>query len=250
MSWIRIDDNAPYHPKQLSAGPAACWLWVCGLAYCQRTKTDGHIPTAALALLGVGNWKKLAGFLVSAGLWHKTDTGYQVHDYLTWNSSREERDEQAETNKERLRKWREKKRQRETPLQGGSETPFHPPNETLPTPLHSTPLLKERAASAAGPRVFDRTHANHIFDFCAFMCLSETKVSEFAKLLPRGLSDPENFNRVIAWAEEVRDTWGELEITETKWWDFWEARWKERKASTQSAGDFHSIEETKRRYLS
>lgn len=153
MAWVRIDDNAPHHRKHLRAGPAACWLWVCGLAYCQRLATDGFIPLEAVPTLGVGSWKKLAGFLVTAGLWHKESTGYRVHDYLAWNDSKDERDRKATEKKDRQHRWIEDKRRArdasrdaskdapETRRTSTRETLHHSPS----TPLHSTPPPKREA---------------------------------------------------------------------------------------------------------
>lgn len=90
MAWIRIDDNAPHHRKMLQAGPAACWLWVCGLAYCQRMLSDGFIPNEAMSLLGVKSWKTHAPSLIAARLWHQTPDGYQIHDYLNYQFSASE----------------------------------------------------------------------------------------------------------------------------------------------------------------
>jgi len=36
MAWVRLDDGFPDHPKALQAGPLACWLYVCGIAYANR----------------------------------------------------------------------------------------------------------------------------------------------------------------------------------------------------------------------
>lgn len=114
MAYLKIDDNAPWHPKHLQAGPVACWLWLCGLAYCQRQATDGFIPTAALPTLGVGNWRRPAAHLVAAGLWHKVDGGYQVHDFLDWNDSAEERKRKTEKKSEIQAQWRKSKRSAST----------------------------------------------------------------------------------------------------------------------------------------
>lgn len=81
MSWVRVDDRAPEHRKQLAAGPSACWLWVCGLAYANRQpQHDGFIPTAALPLLGAKASREAAR-LVEVGLWERVDGGWQIHDY-------------------------------------------------------------------------------------------------------------------------------------------------------------------------
>lgn len=93
MAWLRIDDTVPEHRKMLMAGPAACWLWVCGIAYCQRQLTDGFIPALALSMIGVNGAtraKKLADVLVNAGLFEVAEGGYRVHDYHDHNATKDE----------------------------------------------------------------------------------------------------------------------------------------------------------------
>lgn len=85
MSWVLIDDNVPNHPKFLKAGPDASWLWLCGVAYCRKHHTSGHIPRVALATLGVTTPQpaihRLVKKLVEARLWDETESGWLVHDY-------------------------------------------------------------------------------------------------------------------------------------------------------------------------
>ena len=92
MSWVRIDDHAPEHRKQLAAGPAACWLWLCGLAYANRQpQHDGFIPTAALLGLGCGaKAPRDATRLVEVGLWERVDGGWQIHDYHAYQLTPEQ----------------------------------------------------------------------------------------------------------------------------------------------------------------
>lgn len=173
MGWVRIDDNAPYHRKMLQAGPAACWLWVCGLAYCQRMISDGFIPSEALPMLGVGNWKKPLGFLVSSGLWHKVEGGYEIHDYLEWNATKDEREAQVERKRQltldRVQRHRAKRNTDEgnasvTRVTESSVTP--PPLLSSPTPLHSTPTPPASRGSASllvGPLEFAKLQEKHAF---------------------------------------------------------------------------------------
>jgi hypothetical protein len=86
VSWVSIDDNAPDHRKQLAAGPAACWLWVCGLCYANRQPArDGFIPEAkALILYPLPNVKREIAKLVEVKLWDRADGGYQIHDYADY----------------------------------------------------------------------------------------------------------------------------------------------------------------------
>lgn len=92
MSWVRLDDLCPENPKLEQAGAAAGWLWVCGLAYCnRRTRRDGFIPSAKVSqlYLGMPAPMKNAQRLVDAGLWEICDGGYRIHDYLKFQPTAE-----------------------------------------------------------------------------------------------------------------------------------------------------------------
>ncbi len=90
MAWVRIDDQIGRHPKLLSAGPAAAWLWVLGLAHCQSLLTNGFIAESVVPLLGIPKgYRPLVDRLIAAQLWHPAPGGYQVHDYLKHNESRD-----------------------------------------------------------------------------------------------------------------------------------------------------------------
>lgn len=105
MAWVRLDDQAPRNNKMLKAGPAACWLWVCGIAHSQSQLTDGFISLDVLSMIGVSGVsrvKKLAEVLVAVGLFDRVDGGYHVHDYLEFNASAE--DVKAEREWDRRRK--------------------------------------------------------------------------------------------------------------------------------------------------
>ena len=88
MSWVKLDDQFSDHPKILSAGPLAGWLYVCGLTYAGRYLTDGFIPQAQVRKLAdVEDSAALADRLVTCGLWERVDGGYMIHDYLQYNPS-------------------------------------------------------------------------------------------------------------------------------------------------------------------
>lgn len=87
MSYVKVETSVPRHQKFLSIGPAASWLWLCGLAYCQDGLTDGFIPTQAITTLGVTKPLPLVVRLVQAGLWHEESGGWRIHKYLDHNNS-------------------------------------------------------------------------------------------------------------------------------------------------------------------
>lgn len=102
MAWLRLDDAFADHPKIVAAGPLAGWLHICGLLYSARLLTDGFIPTGQVRKLAdVENALELAQQLCQAGLWEPCDGGYQIHDYLEYNPSREETLRKRESDRQR-----------------------------------------------------------------------------------------------------------------------------------------------------
>lgn len=94
MAWIYLDDQFPDHPKVVTAGGDAGWLFVCGLAYCRRQGTSGAIPKGLVSRLSDRRAPtKLAKLLVEVGLWEDHGDHFQVHDYDDWNRSHESRSE-------------------------------------------------------------------------------------------------------------------------------------------------------------
>lgn len=91
--YARLMDGMLNHPKFIGLDPNAGWLWTLSLAYCHDQLSDGHIPAAIPSrLLGVSKRRALtlAGLLVEARLWDVVSDGWDVHNYLDWNESREE----------------------------------------------------------------------------------------------------------------------------------------------------------------
>lgn len=84
--WGKIDVLARFHPKILAAGPIACWLWVCGILWCNTQKRhDGFIPAAVVPTLyplEADDLKRAVALLIKVGLWERRAGGAaQVHDY-------------------------------------------------------------------------------------------------------------------------------------------------------------------------
>jgi hypothetical protein len=92
MTWVKIDDQWPNHPKARAAGKngralaVASWCWVAA------NLTDGFIATHDLPLLAAQAEvpaKPTARRLVEVGLWDECQGGWLVHDYLDRNPSAE-----------------------------------------------------------------------------------------------------------------------------------------------------------------
>lgn len=86
MSWARLDDSFPEHPKVVDLTPEAFRLCITAICYSARNLTDGVLKQAWLRTNAP---KKLATELAAAGLWDEHPLGYVIHDYLEFNPSRD-----------------------------------------------------------------------------------------------------------------------------------------------------------------
>lgn len=92
MPWARCDDTAHEHRKFKRAGLEATGLYYLALSYCARYLTDGHVDEDWIAerVPQATKREKLLAALVSQQLFEPNGTGYLIHDYLTFNPSREQ----------------------------------------------------------------------------------------------------------------------------------------------------------------
>jgi hypothetical protein len=171
MAWVRIHDAAMSHPKLVGLSDKAFRLWVWGLSYAQQHLTDGAIVTEAIP----PRMKRAADDLVQKALWQKQGEGFQIHDYLDWNDSKETILAKRDGARNRLHQHRVKRVSSltsETPLARSgvgecSEFPEEGAGETTaparnPSPL---PIVDDTIASRAASFVEDypalyATHRN------------------------------------------------------------------------------------------
>lgn len=100
MTYVKVDDQFPEHPKVIDIGPLAEALWLRGLCYASRNLTDGFVPLGYLKRMGDLDAIALATSLADAGLWQECEGGYRVHQYSDWQRTREEIDAIAEVRAE------------------------------------------------------------------------------------------------------------------------------------------------------
>jgi hypothetical protein len=121
MTWVRIDDSFPEHPKVLAAGDSAAWLYVAGICYSGRLLTDGFIPKEQVnRLTGISSPKKEVAALVAVQLWDEVPGGYQIHGYLEHQKSRDDVEKERDQARERQARKRSVSRSSHGVTQGGS----------------------------------------------------------------------------------------------------------------------------------
>jgi hypothetical protein len=123
---VRLDDGFASHPKMVAAGPLGLAMQVAALCYCNRYLTDGYVPRAVpasllnleeLAFATSGNGDAVGagcdadaamvvGDLVQAGVWEEADGGWLIHDYFSYQPSKEEVLAERAAARERMSKHR------------------------------------------------------------------------------------------------------------------------------------------------
>jgi hypothetical protein len=88
--WVRVDTRFTTHPKVLEIGPLGEALWLRGLCYAGEHLTDGFVPAAFVRRMNDIDGEDIADRLLDAGLWTQAEGGYQIHEYLSWQRSRDE----------------------------------------------------------------------------------------------------------------------------------------------------------------
>lgn len=165
MGWAKFDDRWATHAKLLAAGLEAAGLDARAICWCAGQETDGFVPDAAVTLLAAGhrNPAKLAGVLVTVGRWSRNQErkGYDIHDYLDYNPTRESREAERDKKREAGRLGgvnsgakRTRSRNEAECLRSASENPNHnastneadwfnfsePPSRPVPSPSSSSVL--------------------------------------------------------------------------------------------------------------
>lgn len=98
MTWVKVDDSFPRHPKVIGLPAAVKWSYVEALCYCAQYLTDGAFPPGIVPDKDVRS-------LIEVGLVDLADGGsFAVHDYLEYNPSRESVQSKSKKNRSAARK--------------------------------------------------------------------------------------------------------------------------------------------------
>ncbi len=91
MTWTKLTEDFPQHPKILAAGERAELLHIHALIYCNHFLTDGFIPFEVVpTLTQLPKRQALACVqtLIKLGIWMPVEGGYQIHDFLEYQPSK------------------------------------------------------------------------------------------------------------------------------------------------------------------
>jgi hypothetical protein len=98
MTWIKLNDNVPRHPKIAGLSHRAFRYWINGLCYASEFLTDGSLPRAFQETVPLQAGREL----IASGLWIRhADGGISIHDYIDHQRSRDQVERERRRNAER-----------------------------------------------------------------------------------------------------------------------------------------------------
>lgn len=93
MPWARFADDYLGNPKLAQLSTAAIALDMASIIYSARDLRDGRLTVsdvqAVAALIHLRHWESAAAELVAQRRWTVTPGGWEIHDYLDYQPSRE-----------------------------------------------------------------------------------------------------------------------------------------------------------------
>jgi len=240
MAWVRIDDQAPEHPKLLRAGLEATGLWLRGLAYCSRYLTDGALPLEAVEYMAGKASARLTTVLVDCGLWDAdADGGFRVHDYHEYQPSKTQVEARKERVGNRVRTWRERKGYAHgnsdvTPLQDGYSSVSNPAPVPVPVPVPvpGTDSSLRSLSGARAPTPVSKPLAYKPRIDVAWPGRPPVPGSLHAEFLSKLGGDEEDArSRLEAWYPVAALAWADKPIGDDDF-RFWRARFREWQGTT------------------
>jgi hypothetical protein len=122
MPWVKLDDRFPSHRKIALLSDRAFRLHISAICWCAENLTDGRISDRELTLVAsVRGMKATAKQLEDAGVWDRVDGGWEIHDYLEYNPSRDQVIAERKKNAERQERFRRRKNGKPVPPDGSDE---------------------------------------------------------------------------------------------------------------------------------
>ena len=165
MVWARIDDGYFTHHKTAALSKDAKLLDLAGITFSARELRDGKLTDRDVRIVAaevdVVDLSATLDELRLARRWVRFDGGWEIHDYLEYNPSREQVIAEKAGSAKRMRGLRQRQRYGVTaPVTNGvtngvSHGVSHGVGSEVPDPVND-PVKAAAAAAAATPA---RTHA-------------------------------------------------------------------------------------------
>jgi hypothetical protein len=234
LTWIKLDDKAPRHPKIVGLSDRAFRWWVRGLCYASEFLTDGLLPFDFTRDIP----QRFINEIRDRGLWSRGDLGWTIHDYMEHQTARADVERERTRTRDRQAKWKAEKRKSNgvtspSPVTVGDGA-VTVDREQIQIQRSDTDTEKTPSVSAGRPRPligsvldYDRIHGRHFDGFCGFVCLPQTLVDGWVnRVMASGLSEDAARAQVRTFAEGVKAKWhGSGQVPGGDDYGFWRSEW-------------------------
>jgi hypothetical protein len=126
MTWVRIDDSFPNHPKIIGLSDGAFRLYITALCYSNAYLTDGIVPQKTIKKLS--NSRHISA-LIEANLWEKCGDDIIILGYEEYQFTKERVESERKKAADRMSKSRSLQR-----TKGVTSPEVYPPH-THPIPI-------------------------------------------------------------------------------------------------------------------
>lgn len=168
MTWIKLDDKTPRHPKIASLSDRAFRWWFRGLCYASEFLTDGVLHPTFWKQAPKTSRAELSG----NKLWIWNDPNFEIHGYLEHQQSRESVENERRRQRDR-RKTDRGTADRRTPGTTAGTTPVR--TDEIPRPPIEAeaevdvPEKKNVKAAAGAPLIKSPIEYARAMERCAFV---------------------------------------------------------------------------------
>jgi hypothetical protein len=135
MTWVRIDDGFPNHPKIIGLSDGAFRLYITALCYSNAYLTDGIVPQKTIKKLS--NSRHISA-LIEANLWEKCGDDIIILGYEEYQFTKERVESERKKAADRMSKSRLLQR-----TKGVTSPEVHPPHThpiPIPIPIPNTDI--------------------------------------------------------------------------------------------------------------
>jgi hypothetical protein len=158
MPWARFADDYLANPKLATLSTAAIALDMASIIYSARDLRDGRLTVsdvqAVAALLHLRHWESAAAELVAQRRWTVIVSGWEIHDYLDYQPSRERvlTERAAARDRRKARNPESGQAHAERNGNSGRRSEYVPPDVIDPVPGPGTGVPEYAAAAVrSGP---------------------------------------------------------------------------------------------------
>lgn len=245
MTWIKLDDRAPRHPKLASLTDRAFRWWVLALCYASEFLTDGILPP----VFWKQTPKQIRAELTGNKLWDWVDPNFEIHDYHHHQSLKTDVEADKERNRIKAKAFRDRRKAERKQADVTGDAPgnvtgnapsdsnrlvtrpentehiTHTPNREQTTAAPSVAPPPRLISGEANPRTWGKIHGEHVTGFCDWVCLPEFLFAEFCRKSGKATANTlADQDYVKGWAVSVRSKWSGPVGDNLK---FWRDRWAE-----------------------